>query len=431
MTTSAAAATSPAELLGARRRRAPRRRLIALAVAAALAVAGWLVARRLVGGGDAAPGYATQPAAHGDVVARVTATGILSPVVQVEVGSQVSGRIAELRADYNSEVHRGDVLAIIDPQAAQTAVAQARARLTSARADHTRARAVAANAKLQYQRMATLAERGAVARAEADSALAEHRSADASVAAAAAAITVARAALEEAEVNLDYTTIRSPIDGTVISRNVDVGQTVAASLSAPVLFVIAEEMRKMEVHTSVAESDVGRLRQGTAVEFTVDAFPDRTFRGEVKQIRYEAATVSNVVTYDAVVAVANDELLLRPGMTANATFIVEARRDVLAVPQKALAYRPADAGDRLAALRGGGRSRGERPANAALIWVLRDGQPTPVRVVKGLSDGILTEIVSGELADGDQVITADGSGAGGAAQPAGGQRRRRGPPRVL
>jgi HlyD family secretion protein len=441
-------APHPPSLFGGRKRRSPRRRLVAVAALAGLGAGGWFAYDRYMGGDDAPPAYATQPAARGDVVLKVTATGTLSPVVRVEVGSQVSGRIAELRADYNSEVKAGEVIALIDPKTAQSDVAQAKARLASARADHERAKAVAENAAAQYDRTSALAKTGIVASAEVDAALANKRSAEASVSASSAAITVAKAAVAQAQVNLEYTTIRAPIDGVVISRNVDVGQTVAASLSAPVLFVIAGDLRQMEVHTSVAESDVGRLQAGMPVEFTVDAFSQRTFAGQVKQIRYEAANVSNVVTYDAVVAVANDELLLRPGMTTNASFIVDARRDVLAVSQKALGYRPADARERLATLRGArdGEGDGDRPrdnrgrdrdASRGTVWILRDGEPTPVRVTTGLSDGVLTEITSGDLQPEDLVITGDDTGGGPAArQPSQQQQRgqrggRRGPPSVL
>lgn len=434
---------------GPRRKWSPRR-YIALAAIAGLGVLGWQLTMGSGGDGSATT-FSTQPVARGDVVSRVTATGTLSPVVQVEVGSQVSGRIKELHADYNSEVTAGQIVAVIDSQLFESAVAQARARLQSSHADLRRARAVAANARAQYQRTEKLAADGVVSSAEVDVDLADMRSADAQVSAALAAITLNKAALEQAETNLAYTTIRSPIDGMVVSRNVDVGQTVAASLSAPTLFVIAEDLRKMEVLTSVAESDVGQVRPGGRVEFTVDAFPDKTFTGEVKQVRYEAETVSNVVTYDAVVGVSNDRLELRPGMTANVTFVVDERPDVLAVPNKALRYRPADAEARLAGLRRPGREgrpagqaeRAGKPAERQpgaessdagrrrVVWVLRDGQPAPVSVRTGLSDGSVTE-VSGELDEGDAIILADDSRAGQTGDAKGQQTGgRRGPPRVL
>ncbi len=474
--------------LGSSRR---RKRVTGVVLAlAVLAAGGWWLKGRL-SSTDGAPTYATAPAARADVMSQVTATGTLSPVVTVEVGSQVSGRIKELHADYNSHVKAGQVIATIDPALFQSAVTQARARLASSRAALTKAKAQAVNSQDQYQRTKGLADSGVVAKAELDSALADMRSAQAQVSSAEADVTLARAAVEQAEENLRYTTIASPIDGVVVSRNVDVGQTVAASLSAPTLFVIAEDLRKMEVHTSVAESDVGQLADGMRADFTVDAYPDRTFSGTVKQVRYEATNVSNVVTYDAVVTVENDDLALRPGMTANVTFVIDERKDVLVVPNKALRFRPAGAearwqkrpaageggaaaaggeskrpagdqsaeskrpagdqsaeskrpagdqsaeskrpaGDQGAAAKGTAakRPREARPGHRGMVWVLRDGQPAPVRLRVGLSDGQNTEVIEGDLHEGDAIIT--GSSAGGDdSMPQQRSGRRRGPPRVL
>jgi HlyD family secretion protein len=398
-----------------------RRRIAVLLVAAAgIGIGGWYLAGRLRGD-DSAPALTTAPAQRTDVIVQVTATGTLSPLVTVEVGSQVSGRVKELFADYNSEVKQGQVIARLDPELAQNAIAQAKARLRSAQASGARARALAAKARIDHERMEKLYASKLVAASEVDAALAERRSTAASADAAAADLTLARAAVEQAESNLDYTTITSPIDGVVISRNVSVGQTVAASLSAPVLFVIAQDLRKMEIHTAVAESDVGRIRAGLKVEFSADAYPERTFKGEVKQVRYEAQNVSNVVTYDAVVLADNDELMLRPGMTANVNFVIDSRRDVLAVPSKALRYRPAGA-------EVGPRQRGSRT-----LYVLRDGAPVAVKIKAGLTDGTNTEVVEGELAEGDVVITGDGSAPvpAGGGLPGGGNNQRRGPPRIL
>ncbi len=404
-----------------------KRGIVVLVLAAGvLAVAGWFLLARLRGG-QAAPELATAPAQRTDVVLQVTATGTLSPVVTVQVGSQVSGRIKELLVDYNSKVEAGQVIARIDPELFQSAVNQARARLRSAQAALARNQAVAANAKLTYERAVKLVEDGTVSRAEVDGALADHRSAKAQVQASAADLTLARAALEQVEANLAYTTISSPIDGVVISRNVAVGQTVAASLQAPTLFVIAGDLRQMEIHTAVAESDVGQIETGMKVEFTADAYPDRTFTGEVRQVRYESQTVSNVVTYDAVVIADNQDLALRPGMTANATFVIDERRDVLAVPTRALRWRPADAqppGQPTA------RKRGE---GLRTVYVLRDGQPVAVKIKTGLGDGTRVEVVGGELAEGDLVITGDegAPAATGTQQQGGGANRRGGPPRLF
>jgi HlyD family secretion protein len=487
-----------------------RRRTIGIVLAIAAVVAG-AVFFYLRGANEAPAAPVTTAVTRGDVVAQVTASGTLAPVELVQVGSQISGRIRELLVDYNDKVEKGQIIARIDPELLTSAMEQARARLSSARASLTRAQAVFANAKAQHARLAGLAAEGTVAGAEVDTALAAMRSAEADLVASRAEITVAQAAVGQSKTNLDYTTIRSPIDGVVVSRSVEVGQTVAASLSAPVLFTIAGDLRQMEVHTSVAEADVGQITSGMKVEFTVDAFPERTFTAKVDQVRYEAVTVSNVVTYDAVVLVDNADLSLRPGMTANVTFVTSERKDVLVVANPALRYRPKDAagpggerGERPVAngaaagagaapgafaraadggaqaqsgegRRGGRRGRREGggddakqaptstspstsastptpPAAAAApdgerrrkrprtLWVLRAGKPEPVRVITGLTDGSITEIVEvldGQLAEGDQVIVADpGAGAGEAAggQRGGSQQRgggRRGPPSIL
>lgn len=406
------------------------RRVLPLAVLVAAALGGWLIWRQLRDG-PAPTTYTTVEVTQGDVTQSVTASGTLSPVVTVEVGSQTSGRIKELLVDYNDRVTKGQVIARLDPQLNEGAVAQARARLASARADLTRAEATLTNARQSYTRAVALEQGGTASRADVEAALAARRTAEASVTAAKAGITEARASVENAEANLAYTTITSPIDGVVISRSVDVGQTVAASLQAPVLFVIAEDLRKMEVHTSVAESDVGQLAAGMKVEFTVDAYPQDTFTGVVRQVRYEATTVSNVVTYDAVVEVANDALKLRPGMTANVTFVIAEARDVRTVPSKALRYRPASARRPATKTRnGGGGAGGDAPARrrAEAVWVLRDGAPARVEVTTGLSDGTTTAITGGELHAGDVVITGDstqapsGNGGGAANRRTGGPR---------
>jgi len=367
--------------------------------------------------------YTTTAVVRDDVVTAVTASGTLSPVTQVEVGSQVSGRLAEVLVDYNGEVKAGQVIARLDPEVFESAVLQAKARLGSAKADLVRARAVAKNARVQHARLAGLLKEDVVAAADVDAALAESRSAAAQVTAAQAKVTEAEAALTQARTNLGYVTITSPIDGIVVSRNVDVGQTVAASLQAPVLFVIAGDLREMEVHTSVAESDVGQLRNDMPVEFSVDAFPEKTFTGTVKQVRFEAQTVSNVVSYDAVISVENDELLLRPGMTANATFVVAERKDVLVVPTRAFRYRPSGAatgaGD---ATHAATRSRRNGGRRGSAVHVLRDGAPVRVPVETGLTDGTVTEITGGELREGDLVITTDSNAAAAPASQSGGNR---------
>jgi HlyD family secretion protein len=344
-----------------------RRKIIPLITLVGLIVGGYFGYRWYKG--EPTPlTFTTQAVSRGDVIQAVTASGTLSPVVKVDVGSQVSGRIQELLVDYNDKVTAGQIIARIDPETVKSAVQQANARVVAARSDLAKAKATAANAKLEYERAVELGKSGAISRSEIDAAQLAARSADAGVTSAQSNIVESQASLDQAKTNLTYTTIKSPIDGIVISRAVNVGQTVAASLSAPTLFTIAGDLKQMEVHTSVAESDVGQLTEGMRVEFTVDAFPDDTFEGKVKQVRFEATTVSNVVTYDAVVDVANDQLKLRPGMTANVTFVVAEAQDVLTVSAKALRYRPANAEQLLGQLAGADGERGERGERGSGEW---------------------------------------------------------------
>ncbi len=361
---------------------------------------------------------------RGRIVAKVTATGTLSAIVTVQVGSQVSGTIAALYADFNSQVKKGQLIAKIDPQLFQAAVEQARANYLAAQGNLAKSQAQAVDAQRQYARNKTLAERKLIAQADLDTSEANALAAEAQVKASQGSLEQTRAALHQAEVNLAYTSIVSPTNGIVISRNVDVGQTVAASLQAPTIFVIAEDLAKMQVDTSVAEADVGRLQAGMTATFNVDAYPSETFQGVVRQIRNSPQTVQNVVTYDAVIDVANPDLKLRPGMTANCTFVYAQKDDVLRVPNAALRFRPP--ADMLAAAgrngsRGGGAAgaagpgaRGGAVRTASLggdtpdrrtIWVMRDGKPAPLHIRVGISDGSVTEVVEGTLAPGDQVIT--------------------------
>jgi HlyD family secretion protein len=293
------------------------------------------------------------------------------------------------------------VIARIDPSLFESEVARARANLSAAEASVARAEADLTDARLKHERAAGLSARGMGSKADADTALATHEVAQAALASARASREQASAALAQAETNLGYTTIQSPIDGVVISRDVDVGQTVAASLQAPTLFTIAEDLRKMELHTHVAEADVGRIEPGMAVEFGVDAWPGERFHGVVKEVRYAPETVQNVVTYDAVVSVDNADLKLRPGMTAEVVFRVESRADALTVPNAALRFVPPE--DLLAEAEpppddGGG-------AATRVVWVLDGDEPKPVRVQVGITDGSNTEVAGGALAAGDRVIT--------------------------
>ncbi|MDP9033538.1 MAG: efflux RND transporter periplasmic adaptor subunit, partial [Myxococcota bacterium] len=284
--------------------------------------------------------YKTAPVERRSIVARATASGTLSALVTVQVGTQVSGRIQKLFADFNSKVTAGQLVAKIDPQIFEASVQQARANYLSAKAGLSLAEANALNADKQFARAQALHDTDLASQADLDTAEAAVATSHASVDAAKAAIAQTLAALHQTEVNLSYTNILSPIDGVVISRNVDVGQTVAASLSAPVLFTIAQDLTKMQVDTNVSEGDVGRLQVGMKTYFTVDSFPGQRFAGKIRQIRNSATTVQNVVTYDAVIDVDNTDLRLRPGMTANVTVVYAERSGALSVSNAALRFRP-------------------------------------------------------------------------------------------
>jgi HlyD family secretion protein len=415
-----------------------RRVLIALAVLLVVAaVAFWLLNP---GDGKQKLQFETAKVEKGRVVAKVTASGLLSAIVTVQVGSQVSGRIAALHADWNSPVKKGQLIAKIDPALFQASVDQARANLAAAQGNLAKAKVQAVDARRQAERQKELAVRKLNAQADLDTALANADAADAQVAAIEGSVAQTRAALQSAEVNLAYTNIVSPTNGTVISRNVDVGQTVAASLSAPTIFVIAEDLAKMQVDTNVAEADVGRLKAGMTASFTVDAFPGEIFRGKIRQVRNAPQTVQNVVTYDAVIDVDNPELKLKPGMTANVTFVYAEKDDVLKVPNAALRFRPppsmlgdakggapgakapgaggptgaggggaSGAGGGARSGAGGGRPGGDPSGRS--VWTLAGEKPAQVKVKTGISDGTFTEVVEGELKAGDVVIT-DALGAG-------------------
>ncbi len=367
--------------------------------------------------------YDTATVDRGPVVAKVTASGTLSALVTVQVGSQVSGRIQTLDADFNSHVKKGELLAKIDPRLFEATVEQAQANLLAAEGNLAKAKAQAADAALQLQRSKDLLARHLVAQSAYDTARATADADRAGVQAASGSVEQARASLDQAKTNLGLTDIISPTDGIVISRNVDVGQTVAASFQAPVLFEVAQDLSKMQVDTSVAESDIGRLVKGMPATFTVDAYPGTPFTGTVREIRNAPQTVQNVVTYDAVIDVDNPGLKLKPGMTANVTFVWANRRNVLRVGNAALRFRP-DAAlfAQMTGAKPGGRARLQPVADAApaedapnrrTLWVLRGDHAGPVRVEIGVSDGTHTEITGGGLRAGDRVvIDAEAAGAG-------------------
>jgi len=402
----------------------------------------------------AAPRFETVAIDRGPITAKVTATGTLSALVTVQVGTQVSGRIKEILVDFNSPVKKGQVIARIEPALFQAAMESARANYLAAQGSIAKLEAQAENAKLQYDRAEQLFERKAIAQADLDTARATMRAANGDVVAAKGNMEQAKAALNQAKVNLDYTTILSPTTGVVISRSVDVGQTVAASLSAPTLFLIAEDLTKMQVDTSVAEADIGKLKPEMDATFTVDAYPSRTFKGKIRQIRNAPQTQQNVVTYDAVIDVSNPGLELRPGMTANVTFIYDHRDSALRVANAALRFQPPPelaraawgggggpgqkgggqrgpgsgegGGRRMGGGRPGGGGGGGETPDRRMLWVLRGATPTPVRVRAGVSDGTNTEIETTELHEGDHVVTdAEMPGSENKTPPAGGGAFRR------
>jgi HlyD family secretion protein len=402
--------------------------------------------------GRAAPvDYRTAAAEFGDLDVTVSATGAPNAVVTVQVGSQVSGNIQALFADFNTKVTHGQQIAQIDPAPFQTKVNEARAAVEAARsvvansqaveqqahasiqaarsafaaaqANVTKATTLVEDAKAKVDRRVVMVNKGADAREDLETAqttyqsaiadrtalVAEQQAADDGVKVAEAQLTVARsqvtenqalvtqsqAALAAAEIDLNHTRITAPVDGVVVSRSVDVGQTVAASLAAPTLFLIAQDLTKMQVDTNVSEADVGRVRVGQPASFTVDAYPGRTFTGTVTSIREAPITVQNVVTYDAVIGVSNDDLTLFPGMTANVKILIMRRPGVLKVPNAALRYRPDTAARQPAATDA-----------AKAVWVLDSAAPRRVEVTTGETDGSATEITSGGVHPGDRVIVA-------------------------
>jgi HlyD family secretion protein len=380
-------------------------RYVVIAVVMVAAAVGFFVVRG--NGKSAEPKWTTSKVEKGKLTARVTATGTLSALVTVQVGSQVSGRISEILVDFNSPVKKGQVIARIDPQLFAAAVEQARANHLAASANLTKAKVQAAEADRLHTRQKALRAEKLISQADLDTAQAGAESARAAVDAAQSAVEQSRAAMHQAQINFNYCTISSPISGVVISRSVDVGQTVAASLAAPTLFTIAEDLQKMQVDTSVAEADVGKLKAGMNAVFTVDAYPSERFRGTVRQIRNAPQTVQNVVTYDAVIDVANPDLKLKPGMTATVTFVYAEREDALLVPNAAMRFRPPQTA--MSPADGGARpprpKRGDTTPDQRQVYILKDGKPEMVSIRVGVTDGTRSEVVEGPLQVGDLVIT--------------------------
>lgn len=334
--------------------------------------------------------YKTALVERGPITAIVTATGTINPVVSVQVGSQVSGKVAQLFADFNSKVTKGQILAQIDQKPFKARLSQARAAVKSARGNLAKAKVLAIQRKREFDRMAALRPQAFVSQADVDLAETNYRDATANVEVLQAQLDQAQAVLASAELDLGYTTIYSPVDGIVVSRNVDVGQTLAATFQTPILFVIAQDLTQMQVNANVSESDVGDVKEGTEANFRVDAYPKQFFDGVVTQVRNAPINIQNVVTYDVVITVRNPELKLKPGMTANVTIVTARKENPLRVPNGALRFRmPNVPTDR----------------KAARVWVLDPNhQPRQVDVSTGIADSLFTEIVSDTLREGDPVI---------------------------
>jgi HlyD family secretion protein len=362
---------------------APRRipwKLPAGILAVALAVAAVVLYLR---SRPTAPAFRTVPVTRADITQHVTATGTLQPTITSPVGAQVSGIVWKLHADFNSHVSAGQVLVELDPALFENAVALATAQLAAAEAGLTSADAAALGARLARDRTREL-ERGALAsKADVDATQAIFGQTTGAARTSAAQIAQARAQLARARLDLQHSVVRSPVDGTVISRNVDVGQAVAATLTAPTLFTIAQDLRHMQVHAAVDEADIGDVKAGQTASFTVDAFRDQTFGAVVNEVRNAPQTLSNVVTYDVILDVENPEQRLRPGMTANVLILIVHKADVTAVPNEALRFRPAP-------------SSGKAPASGAragaAVYVPRGSEPARVPVKLGVTDGNLTEV---------------------------------------
>jgi HlyD family secretion protein len=437
--------------------------LVLLALLGGAGYGGWRWFQRK---GAEAPAWMTQAVERGDLRQVVHATGTVNAVTSVTVGSQVSGIIQRLHVDYNSVVKAGQVIAELDPSTFKAKQVQAQATLRNNRAAVTSAEASLEEAgvrvrrqelnrdeeKRKLKRSLDLAEKGLIspqdkdaaqyavdsAEASVGEAKAQESSARAGVERAKAQVEQAEAAVESARLDLDHTVIHSPIDGVVISRDVQVGQTVAASFQSPTLFTIAQDLREMQVEANVDEADIGVVREGVSAQFTVDAFPGESFTGKVAQVRLSPINVQNVITYITVIRVDNLEQKLRPGMTAVVTLKVAERKDVIRVPAAALRFRPDQGAGGAAAPPGaargpattaapaaGGPGNGDGsahpsrpPGDARTVWRLDpSGAPAPVPIVVGLTDGSYYELVRGELTEGDQVVTGQAARAAGSSPP--------------
>jgi HlyD family secretion protein len=414
----------PAPVTGWRRRLKWIFGLLCLGIIAAAAVAAWKATGTTNG-----PQYKTQEAERGSLIVTVTATGTLQPTKSVDVSSELSGIVKSVEATYNASVKVGQILTRLDTSKLEAQVLQSRASLESARAKllQTQATVTEARASLaRLQRARELSGHKLPSQADLDTALATLARAEADEAAATAAVAQAKATLDANETDLGKAVIRSPINGVVLTRSVEPGQTVAASLQAPVLFTLAEDLAQMELHVYVDEADVGRVKEGQAATFTVDAYPGRTFHARIAQVRLGSKTVSGVVTYETVLSLDNADLSLRPGMTATAVITVKKVENCVLVPNAALRFAPS-AGQTQTSASSGGLLRKILPgppptppkaladangdAKQSRVWTVRDGQPVAIPVTVGATDGTRTEIASGAVEPGMTLVVDTIGGA--------------------
>lgn len=341
---------------------------------------------------DRDPQYITQKAKRCDIRATVSATGTVNAVTTVLVGTQASGTIRQLYVDYNSTVKKGQLLAQIDPSSFEAQVAQASANLSLARANLEKSKVALRDTLTNFERNKILYGKNFISRSDLDSSETSYLSALAQIKASEAQVDQTRAALNLAQTNLRYTRILSPVNGTVISRNIDVGQTVAASFQTPTLFTIAQDLTKMQIDASIDEADIGRIKTGHPVTFTVDAYPEMIFKGNVSEIRNAPTTIQNVVTYAVIVKVDNPELKLKPGMTANVSIIIDSKNDILCIPNASLRVKIQDKELAATAPRGTG------------IWILEDKKPKRISLTTGISDNRFTEVLSGNISESSPII---------------------------
>ena len=351
--------------------------------------------------------YTTKPLERCTITQVVEASGTINPVNIVSVGSTVSGLIQDIYVDFNSQVKKGQILAQIDPRNFEATVQQNQAQIANAQAQIARLQAVVDYDRKMYERYKTLYAKNFVAKSELDQMQSNYLSDLAQIKAAQAQVNQYRANLKTAQTNLSYTQIIAPVDGTVISREIDVGQPVAASFQAPELFTIAQDLTKMQIEVNVSEADIGKVKDGQEVTYTLDGYPDSIFKGKVTQVRISPTTVSNVVTYTVIVDVKNDDLKLIPGMTANVSIITDKSEDVMCAPTIALKFNPNTDGQRY-------KTQG--------LWILDKNKPKRVNIETGASDDSNIEVISKELSDGDRIIVDSSK-----SKSKNTQQRRRGP----